>query len=498
MKIRFYVACTLFLVMPTPTPASDQVPVSDVSAECMDCHGITHPGIVGSWQKSRHARVSPAQAMAVEGLARKVSSATVPENLRSTAVGCAECHMLRPDAHADTFEHNGYRVHVVVSPEDCRTCHSEEAAQYEKNLMSFAYHNLAGNALYQMQQRSILGGIEKTDGKLQAAPANDDTRAEGCYYCHGTRLKAVGTEVRDTDLAGELEFPVIEGWPNQGVGRINLDGSRGSCSACHTRHAFDIEMARKPYTCKECHIGPDVPAAKVYESSKHGNIFSTSNAGWDFKPVPWTIGQDFTAPTCAACHISLLVNADQEVVVERTHQISNRLPWRIFGLIYAHPHPLEPDTTKIRNQDGQPLPTDFEGGFAEKFLISAEEMDRRRRTMQATCLNCHGTSWVRGHWRRFENTIRETNAKTLTATRIMQAAWKSGIAEGLPDNPFDEAIEKRWSDTWLFYANTIRFASSMAGGGDYGVFADGRYELAQAIQELYSWPGRRAPDKPSE
>jgi hypothetical protein len=498
MKIRLYVACTLFLVIPSPTTASDQAPISDVSAECMDCHAITHPGIVSSWQKSRHAQVTPAQAMAVEGLARKVSSTTVPENLRSTVVGCAECHLLRPDAHADTYEHNGYRVHGVVSPDDCRTCHSEEAAQYEKNLMSFAYHNLAGNAVYQMQQRSILGGLEKSNGKLQTAPANEDTRAEACYYCHGTRLKVTGTEIRDTDLAGELEFPVIEGWPNQGVGRINLDGSRGSCSACHTRHAFDIEMARKPYTCKECHIGPDVPAAKVYESSKHGNIFSTSNAGWDFKPVPWTIGQDFTAPTCAACHISLLVNADQEVVVKRTHQISNRLPWRIFGLIYAHPHPLEPDTTKIRNKDGQPLPTDFEGGFADKFLISAEEMDQRRRTMQAACLNCHGTSWVRGHWRRFENTIRETNAKTLTATRIMDEAWKSGFAQGLPDNPFDEAIEKRWSDTWLFYANTIRFASSMAGGGDYGVFADGRYELAQAIRELHSWPGRRGPGKSPE
>jgi hydroxylamine dehydrogenase len=57
------------------------------------------------------------------------------------------------------------------------------------------------------------------------------------------------------------------------VGRVNLDGSRGACSACHTRHRFSIEMARKPYTCKECHVGPDVPAFKVYSASKHGNIF---------------------------------------------------------------------------------------------------------------------------------------------------------------------------------------------------------------------------------
>ena len=68
--------------------------------------------------------------MAVEDPARKVSSTSVPETLQGVAVGCAECHTLRPDAHADTFEHNGYNVHVVVSPDDCRTCHATEADQY--------------------------------------------------------------------------------------------------------------------------------------------------------------------------------------------------------------------------------------------------------------------------------------------------------------------------------------------------------------------------------
>jgi len=27
-------------------------------------------------------------------------------------------------------------------------------------------------------------------------------------------------------------------WPNTGIGRVNPDGSAGSCSACHTRHRF--------------------------------------------------------------------------------------------------------------------------------------------------------------------------------------------------------------------------------------------------------------------
>jgi hypothetical protein len=450
---------------------------------------MIHPGIVNAWQKSRHAVITPKKALTAKKLSLKVSSKNIPESLQNVVIGCAECHLLRPQAHADTFEHNGYDVHVVVSPNDCSTCHTEEATQYSKNIMAHAYKNLADNEVYQQLQRTIIGKTQHTDGKITFKAADDATKAEACYYCHGTTLKSTGKETRDTDLAGELEFPVIEGWPNQGVGRVNLDGSLGSCSACHTRHTFSIAMARQPYTCKECHAGPDVPAFKVYTASKHGNIFSTMNKHWDFNDVPWTVGKDFTAPTCATCHVSLLVNEDKEVVAERTHQMSDRLPWRLFGLIYAHPHPKEPDVTSIRNKDGIPLPTDFAGGFASPHLISKEEMSKRQKAMQAACLNCHDTSWVNGHWERMENTILTTNAETKTATKIMSDIWRLGYASGLDkkSNPFDEAVERNWADIWLFYGNAIRFASAMGGGGDYGVFADGRYQLSQSLAELSDW-----------
>ena len=460
--------------------------VSEATAECIDCHASIHPGIVRDWQKSRHAKITPQDAMAVDGLARKLSSKNVPENLKNSVVGCAECHSHNPKAHADTFEHNGYDIHVVVSPTDCRTCHAQEAEQYSRNIMSHAYDNLAANPLYKKLELSITGSKTRNKDKIVYEPANAATKAETCYYCHGTKLKVIGTETRDTEAAGELDFPIIEGWPNQGVGRVNLDGSLGSCAACHTRHAFSIEMARKPYTCKECHVGPDVPAFKVYAASKHGNIYSAMNKAWDFKAVPWTIGKDFTAPTCATCHISLLVNTDEEVVSERTHQMNNRLPWRIFGLIYAHPHPLSPDTTVIRNKNGLPLPATLDGEFATEYLIDEKERETRKKAMQAACLNCHDTSWVKGHWQRFENTIEETNGDIRLASEVMGDIWREGLAD-FKANPFDEAIEKKWTDTWQLYANTIRFASAMGGGGDYGVYAGGRYQLSQALLEINDW-----------
>jgi len=466
-----------------------ELKASEATQACIECHRVIHPGIVADWQRSRHSQITPQEAMAVKGPGLKVSSPVVPEELQRISVGCAECHGLRPKEHVDTFEHNGYDIHIVVSPGDCRTCHAQEAEQYSRNLMTHAYKNLAGNKVFNDLEHTILGGIQRQSGKFSIRPANAATRADACYYCHGTKLKVTGKETRTTELAGELEFPKIDGWPNQGVGRVNLDGTLGSCAACHTRHQFSMAMARKPYTCKECHVGPDVPVAKVYEASKHGNIFSSQGKEWEFQAVPWTIGKDFTAPTCAACHVSLVVNTEGEVVAQRSHQMNDRLPWRLFGLIYAHPHPREADTTLIRNRHGQPLPTDLDGGFASRYLIGKEEMGQRRQAMQTVCRSCHGASWVNGQWGRLENTIRETNAKTLEATRTIQEAWAAGLASGPNQNasPFDEGIERRWADTWLIYANTIRFSSAMGCGGDYGVFSDGRYQLNKAIMDLDDW-----------
>jgi hypothetical protein len=467
-------------------------PASSATRDCLACHAVTHPGIVADWQKSRHAMFSPKTALAVKGLERRISVSQVPEALLENSVGCAECHTLRGDAHADTFDHNGYDIHVVVSPDDCATCHATEREQYSQNIMSMAEKNLSANTLYADLQRSILGTAAAQPDRIHFTPADDMTRADACYYCHGTRLHVTGTETRHTDV-GELDFPVIAGWPNQGVGRVNLDGSRGACSACHTRHRFSIAMARKPYTCKECHVGPDVPAFKVYSASKHGNIFSSMHDGWDFTKVPWVIGEDIQAPTCATCHISLTVNMDGDVINPRTHQMSDRLGWRIFGLVYAHPQPKSPDTTVIRNQRGLPLPTDLDGGLAVDYLISADEVATRRTTMQRTCLACHATSWVQGYFARLDNTIATSNHSVKTATQLMQSIWDRGYAQG-PDaggSIFDEYIERRWSDVWLLYANNIRFVSAMAGGGDYGVFEDGRYHLTRVLMDMHDWQQTR-------
>jgi hypothetical protein len=418
---------------------------------------------------------------------RRVSFEKVPDMLARVFVGCAECHTMNPEKHPDTFEHYGYQVHVVVTPKDCATCHPVESDQYGKNIMSHAYGNLQKNPVYRALVDSV-NGIQSFRGMKTTHKAPDDeTDADSCFYCHGTVVEVKGMRLKDT-AEGKMAFPVLSGWPNQGVGRINPDGSKGSCTACHTRHQFSIEMARKPYTCAECHKGPDVPAYKVYTVSKHGNIYSSLGKSWNYKAVPWTLGKDFTAPTCAACHVSLVVSEEGGVVAERTHQMNDRLSWRIFGLIYAHAHPESPDTTVIKNKAGLPLPTELTGEPVAKYLIDSKEQKNRRKAMQKVCLACHSQGWVDGQFARFENTVKTTNEMTLTATKILLSAWEKGAARGLAhkDSIFNEAIEKKWVEQWLFFANSIRFASAMV-GADYGAFANGRWYMSKNIQEMIDW-----------
>jgi len=490
MKKNFdwFLAIFTLIILTYSIPAASQtVKISDDTQTCIDCHSTLHPGIVEDWRRSIHSKMSPSGALKKQGLQKLVSAENIPESLMGNAVGCAECHLMNPDDHNDSFDHADYRVHTVVTPEDCSVCHSVEKKEYEKNIMSHAYGNLMNNPVFTDLVNSINGMQDFEGMSARLEPADDISNADSCLSCHGTKLSVKGTKSRETDL-GEMDFPVIEGWPNQGVGRINPDGSMGSCTPCHARHNFSIEMARKPDTCSQCHKGPDVPAYPVYKVSKHGNIYSTISKGWDFKAVPWTVGKDFTAPTCATCHISLLVNTDGDVIAKRTHQMNNRLYERIFGVIYAHPHPESPDTSIIKNKSGLPLPTELTGEPVEGFLIDKTEQEKRKRAMQSVCMSCHSEGWVDGHFERFDNSVEKTNHMTLAATKILLAAWSEGAASGIDqkDSIFNEGIEKKWTEQWLFYANSVRFASAMA-GADYGSFADGRYFLSKNIQDMIDW-----------
>jgi len=465
-------------------------PISEATQACLDCHNLATPGIVADWKKSRMAKRTPAMGLKAPEMERRVTSKEedIPQEWRGVAVGCAECHTLRAEKHPATFDHEGFQVHTVVSPEDCATCHAKERMEFGQNLMAHARGNLVNNPVY-MDLANQINSVKKVDGGglslVKPTPADE---AESCLYCHGTEVKADGQLVINNPAMGEVTVTKLSGWPNRGVGRKNPDGSLGSCTACHTRHQFSMAMARNPSACAECHKGPDVPAYKVYEVSKHGSIYQALGSGWNFQALPWTVGRDFSAPTCAACHISLLTDGEGSVIAKRTHRMNDRLWVRLIGLIYSHPHPKDPDTSKIKNADGMTLATALDGSPAASYLIDEKEQNARRETMSKVCLACHGAQWVDGQLQeRLPASIASADAMVLASTQVLQRAWQDGLALGPgKGSPFDEYIEQLWVEQWLFYANSVRLASAMM-GADLGVFENGRWNLQKNLSQMRDW-----------
>ncbi|MFC2163952.1 multiheme c-type cytochrome [Acidobacteriota bacterium] len=477
-----FIILGIVILQSAPKEQSEErgVIFSEKTEECLECHRAISPGIVEDWLSGAHAKMTPAQAMEKSELELKVSSEPVPEELSNVAVGCYECHSLNADKHKDNFDHFDYKINVIVSPNDCATCHAKEKKQYTPSKKGNAYWNLKKNPVYHKLVETIISLKEPKQGKIIQLEASDNTEAETCYGCHGTLVEVTGTRVFETEL-GEVEIPQLTNWPNQGIGRINPDGSQGACTACHPRHSFSIEIARKPETCSQCHLEPDVPAWNVFRESKHGNIYSSLQNKWNWESTPWILGRDFKAPTCSVCHNSLIVDPDGEVIAERSHDFGSRLWVRIFGLIYAHPQPKSGETHIIKNKDDLPLPTTFKGESASEFLLDKESQNKRQLKMKKVCTSCHSSDWAEGHFAKLNKTIAETNKMTAAATELVLAAWEGGLAD--PSNPFDEAIEQKWILQWLFYSNSVRYASAMS-GPDYAAFKNGWWYLTKNLQDM--------------
>ena len=140
-------------------------PVSEETEMCLECHISYSPGIVEDWLKSRHAAATPMDAIEKPESERRVSAQTFPESVGPVAVGCYECHGLNADAHDDNFEHVGMSINIVVSPNDCKTCHPVEVDQYMDSKKAHAVGTLRKNPVYTALVETVIGLKEAKDGK---------------------------------------------------------------------------------------------------------------------------------------------------------------------------------------------------------------------------------------------------------------------------------------------------------------------------------------------
>lgn len=366
--------------------------VTEFNKPCVECHAKTSAGIVKQWQDSKHAQ---------------------------KGIGCLDCHEAE-EGDADAFKHHGELIAEIVTPKDCSTCHRRTSKEFQAS-----HHARAAQFVGSLD--NILGEI--AEGSMAAA--------NGCWQCHGSPVRFLkdgqGNILRTSDGKPRLD-PVT--WPNTGVGRINLDGSMGACTACHSRHVFSAAMARQPEVCGKCHLGPDHPQKEIYEESKHGIAYRTRRGEMNLHADKWVVGRDYSAaPTCATCHMSATPN--QRI----THDVGARISWTLRPVV----------SKKLENHQA------------------------KRAAMQDVCSNCHSADFVGNFYKQYDAAVEMYNEKfARPALELMTMLRKKGK---LTPTPFDESLEWNFFRLWHHEGRRARMGVSMQ-GPDYTQW-HGFFEVAE-------------------
>ncbi|KPL07682.1 hypothetical protein AMJ86_03415 [bacterium SM23_57] len=354
-----------------------------IAGKCMTCHKEKTLGLYMQWRNSEHAAHN---------------------------VTCLECHQAGK-RDTDAFMHEGALIATLVTPKDCGECHAEQTEEVENS-----YHATAGQIL------------ESNDAYLAHVAGGNPVAIAGCESCHGANVKI------DKNSPNKL---VIQCWPNSGIGRLNPDGSKGACNACHTRHSFSKTQARQPETCGKCHLGPDHPQKEVYEESKHGMAYFTHVDAMNLDADRWVVGQDyFEAPTCATCHMS--ETKSQKV----NHDVGNRISWTL-----------------------RPIVSDLKDNWQQK-----------RENLKEVCSACHGRVFVDGHFYQLDGVVHLYNDKfARPSNEIMNIIKKNSSLESKA--AFSNDIEWIFWELWHHEGRRARHGASMM-GPDY-TWWHGIYEVAQ-------------------
>jgi hydroxylamine dehydrogenase len=429
------------------------------SRACVDCHTQVSRGIVDHWTGSTHAE---------------------------KGVGCVDCHKAEAK-DADVFSHYGASIATIVSPRDCARCHPTESAEF-----AASHHAKAGNILASLDNflaetvegsRVAFNPHSPTPGRaVQSvngmAPANS-----GCQQCHGsivafqasdggmvtmrdlkpdqngqpTNLDALGRVVRN-----ESGKPLLHSssWPNTGIGRINFDGSLGSCAACHSRHDFSARRARQPENCGKCHLGPDHPQKEIYDESKHGVAFRDLIADMNLDARPWVLGRDYSAaPTCATCHMGANTRNGMRV----THDPGERISWT-----NRPPVSLVMDTDANHDVVTETTPE-------QRRTAIADTADAKRNRMKQVCSHCHTPDYINQFYRQYDDLVIHYNEKfAKPGQAIMTALTANGL---LTKTQYDEQIEWTWYYLWHHEGRRARMGASMM-APDYTQW-HGMFEVAE-------------------
>jgi hypothetical protein len=376
---------------------------SDEGKACVECHSKSSAGLTHQWKKSAHALAN---------------------------VNCLDCHQAYED-DVDAIEHEGSVIATIVSPKDCGRCHETELKQQQGSVHTKAV--------------SIIENRMSALSEHFGSPSINDA---GCAKCHGSKVLVRGDGTLDPAT-----------WPNSGIGRINPDGSVGSCSSCHGRHQFSKAQAREPGACVYCHSGPDSPDKEIYESSKHGMMYEAHKDDMNMTSDQWIVGKDYSAaPTCVTCHMGAAGK------MKSTHDVGMRDAWNLNAAVSEQQYlVIFEDGDKRELSTSDPLPrrgesiSKLDGSMGKVKAVASPK--RRRQAMTKTCLECHSKVFVNNTMQQFDNVVELFNEKyAKPAQAIMQALYSENLLTPLP---FDEAIENTYWKLWHNSGTLARHGAAM-------------------------------------
>ncbi|HYM59882.1 MAG TPA: multiheme c-type cytochrome [Thermoanaerobaculia bacterium] len=463
---------------PAHKKAAPKAPDLGKSEACVACHDASTPGIVAQWRDSGHAK---------------------------KGIGCYDCHQAG-NGRADAFDHYGETIAVVITPRDCARCHKQQDLEFENS-----HHAKAGNILASLDNylAEIVEGARipfnphsPTPGKDSGATVNGLASAQdGCQQCHGAKVAlrakegvpitfddlkpsadgnptnsaAVDRIARD-DQGRPIYMPAT--WPNTGIGRLNLDGSRGSCTACHSRHDFSPRRARQPENCGKCHLGPDHPQKEIYDESKHGIAYRDLRDKMNLDAKSWVLGKDYSqAPTCATCHMSATASG-----LGVTHDPGERISWT-----------NRPPISLVMDTDADHKVITESDPIKRKALI-ADSAEQKRDRMKLVCGNCHTSNYVNSFYNQYDDFVVLFNEKfAKPGTAIMNELYGQGL---LTKKQFDERIEWDWYFLWHHEGRRARHGASMM-APDYTHW-HGMYEVADRFYMSFIPEAREIARKAAE
>jgi hypothetical protein len=434
--------------------------VTGSNQACVTCHQQHSASLVMQWEDSRHAKVG---------------------------IGCLDCHRAA-EGEPDAWRHEGQWVSALVTPRDCGACHAKEQQEFARS-----HHAKAGE---------ILASLDNVLAERAAGmPGNNADAVNGCLQCHGSIIDFERDGEGRILRTGAEKRPVIDPdtWPNSGMGRINPDGSKGSCHACHSRHTFDAKLSRAPENCGKCHMGPDHPQIENYNESKHGIAFHANRDDMALdKDGSWILGRDYSAaPTCATCHISGYLAASGEVV-GNSHDVGERISWTLRPVVSTKIHLVRFEDGYQENwPDTRPLPAP--GDAVESSEHHAEDgqlvatpvtrrvrdvvtWEERRSAMKGVCLSCHNHTYVDNFYKQFDDLVVLYNEKfAKPAQAIMDDLTSEGLLD--PKTPFAEPVQWTFYELWHHEGRRARHGASMM-GPDYTHW-HGMYEVAKHFYEKF-------------